>query len=136
MCEQAHLVPPLIAGIPAAADRSRGRRALLLMAILTVPLAARFGRWVGIPRAAPGLENAKPLLDPNSAAWWELALLPEVGAGLAQAITTYRAAAASQLPSSAIPVFAAPVDLEAVPGIGPATRQAVSPYLAFPQGSG
>ncbi len=106
------------------------------MAILTVPLAARFGRWVGMPYAAPALENATPLLDPNSAAWWELALLPEVGTGLAQAITTYRAAAASQLPSTAIPVFTAPADLEAVPGIGPATRQVVSPHLAFPQSSG
>lgn len=120
-------------GAAVTAPRSAGWRAILLLATFTLPLAAR------LPRLSPTSETThreKPAvlhLDPNSAAWWELALLPEIGTGLAQAITAYRAEATSKLASPSGVVFAQPADLEEVPGIGPATRQAIAPYLAFPE---
>ncbi|MCC7292695.1 MAG: hypothetical protein IT449_11610 [Phycisphaerales bacterium] len=102
------------------------------MAILALPLAARLPRLLIDFGARPARQATGIRLNPNSAAWWELALLPEIGTGLAQAIKTYREGASGELAIPSADVFSQPADLDAVPGIGPATSSAITAYLAFP----
>lgn len=65
-------------------------------------------------------------VDPNTAPWWELTALPDIGEGTARKIVEYREAHADRSP-----VFRRPDDLEPVPGIGPKTIRRISPYLRF-----
>ena len=81
-------------------------------------------------RFALAAKPSEPLLpavnaiDPNTAPWWELTALPDIGEGTARKIVEYREAHANRSP-----VFRRPDDLEPVPGIGPKTIQRISPYL-------
>jgi hypothetical protein len=84
------------------------------------------------PRNLPPLPPARTTLDPNTAPWWELAALPEVGESTAKEIVAYRQAHAKNEgghPDS--PVFRRLLDLDAVRGIGPKTLQRIGPYLRF-----
>jgi len=65
-------------------------------------------------------------LNPNTAPWWELMVLPDIGETSAHKIVDYRLAHADEMP-----VFNGPADLEPVPGIGPKTIQRIAPYLRF-----
>ena len=65
-------------------------------------------------------------IDPNTAPWWELTALPDIGEGTARKIVEYREAHADRSP-----VFRRPDDLEPVPGIGPKTIERISPHLRF-----
>lgn len=79
-----------------------------------------------MPRAAPVSASQLQLrLDPNTATRAELDLLPRIGATLAQNIIAYREAAPEQ------PAFRRAEDLDRVRRIGPATVEALRPYLRF-----
>jgi len=65
-------------------------------------------------------------INPNTAPWWELMVLPDTGETTARKIVDYRLVHADQTP-----VFNCPADLEPVPGIGPKTIQRIGPYLRF-----
>ena len=65
-------------------------------------------------------------INPNTAPWWELMVLPDIGETTARKIVEYREAHADQLP-----VFNCSADLEPVPGIGPKSIQRISPHLRF-----
>ena len=65
-------------------------------------------------------------IDPNTAPWWELTALPDIGEGTARKIVEYREAHADRSP-----VFRRPDDLEPVPGIGPKTIERISSHLRF-----
>jgi len=79
----------------------------------------------GSPTAPP---NVVSKLDPNTATWWELSLLPQIGAGRAKQIVEYRESG----DSVDHPAFVRPADLNRVQGIGPKTVQRIAPYLRFP----
>lgn len=95
---------------------------------------------------AASLATAQTKIDPNSAPWWELSLLPQIGDSLAREIERHRAAAISNLaepinvPSaqrgtadgSPTIVFGSAADLDKVRGIGPKTVQRLAPHLRFP----
>lgn len=75
-------------------------------------------------------------IDPNQADWMELTRLPRIGEMLAKRIVAYRDAQQKMAPDGsgrlvAQPVFRAPADLEAVPGIGPKTVERMAPLLKF-----
>jgi DNA uptake protein ComE-like DNA-binding protein len=65
-------------------------------------------------------------VNPNTAPWWELMVLPDVGESTARRIVEYREAHADQTP-----VFRRAADLEPVPDIGPKTLARIAPYLRF-----
>ena len=75
-------------------------------------------------------------IDPNTAAWWELAELPGIGEVKGRAIVAYReqfrqAALAENPRADPPPAFQKPEDLDAVKGIGPATIEKMRPMLVF-----
>ena len=72
------------------------------------------------------LPPAVNAIDPNTAPWWELTALPDIGEGTARKIVEYREAHADRSP-----VFRRPDDLEPVPGIGPKTIERISSHLRF-----
>lgn len=78
------------------------------------------------------LSSASARLDPNSAPWWELTVLPEVGPSLARRIVDYRDEyLAKGNTSAAVPAFRSVDDLDAVKGIGPKTIARLSTHLQF-----
>jgi competence ComEA-like helix-hairpin-helix protein len=66
-------------------------------------------------------------LNPNTATAAELELLPRIGPTLARNIVAYRTAADEQ------PAFRQAEDLDRVSRIGPATVEALRPFLRFPE---
>lgn len=68
-------------------------------------------------------------LDPNSATWQELSVLPQIGETRARAIVAHRERDLAQGRAIA---FAREEDLFRVKGIGAATVATLRPYLAFP----
>jgi len=77
-------------------------------------------------------------IDPNSAPWYELASLPQLGRVLAKRIVTYRESmqpGSSELDGISLPanrrVFDSPVALLHIHGIGPQTVAKIAPYLRF-----
>lgn len=69
-------------------------------------------------------------IDPNTASWPELALLPGLGEHLARQIIVYREAQESEV------VFCSAKDLTGVHRIGPITAAKLLPYLQFPSACG
>ena len=70
-------------------------------------------------------------IDPNTAEWFEFALLPGIGETLSRRIVSAREDARSDVESGR-PVFELPGDLMRVRGIGGKTIQRISPFLNFP----
>ena len=66
-------------------------------------------------------------LDPNTATWWELTVIPGIGETTAHRIVSFRS---DHGDASGIP-FRSPADLESVHGIGPKTVVRMAPYLTF-----
>lgn len=95
-------------------------------ALLVVHAAYALAQWRG--PACPPVSPAQLQLriDPNRATAAELDLLPRIGPKIGAAIIAYREAAAVQ------PAFRTPEDLDRVKRIGPATVEALRPYLCFP----
>ncbi len=68
-------------------------------------------------------------INPNDASCASLARLPRIGPVRARAIVSYRSRFAEK--NGARPVFGRAEDLQEVTGIGPATVEAVRPWLSF-----
>ena len=111
---------------PTSAAGDVGRFVALSGLIWLVAAAAAF-RTVDF--SDPRLGAAKPIsaLDPNSAPWWEMSMLPLIGDALARRIEEFR----RDVPVGGGPTFARVADLDAVRGIGPKTIQRIAPYLCF-----
>ena len=88
-------------------------------------------------RAADAAHPATPpptspdTVDPNTAPWWELTALPEIGEGTAREIIAYRSAGLSAGETFQPRRFNRASDLERVRGIGPKTVERIAPYLRF-----
>jgi hypothetical protein len=80
-------------------------------------------------------------IDPNTAEWQELSLLPGLSKTVSEQIVAYRQARQSewrrrhldQSLDQTPPVFVKPEDLLPVKGIGPRTLEKIRPYLRLPQ---
>jgi len=121
-------------------EQTDSRPALLLAfwVLVLLPAGARTLRTVPLADAAAAGHNPTPaaeslLIDPNTAEWWELTVIPGVGKVRAKAIVAYRTEArrTRNLPPDA-PVFTSAANLQAVKGIGPKTAAKAEPYLTFP----
>lgn len=75
-------------------------------------------------QATPRVGHAVRGVDPNTAEWADLALLPDIGEQTARAIIEYRSVVARC-------AFRRPQDLLPVKGIGPKTVEAIAPHLRF-----
>jgi len=103
---------------------------LILWAMGVVP-AWRAGAITQAPAPPP---PALSTIDPNSAPWWELTVLPGIGEQRARAIVAFREAA--QEPGTAKAVFRSAEDLAQVRGIGPRTVERIKPHLRFAEKNG
>lgn len=112
------------------------RRSVICMALL-LPVVVCSAIDIAV---APGASFTPPPalrgVDPNTAPWWELAALPQIGQAKAVAVTRYRQQERKRrdAPSEYAPppVFLAPEDLEAVRGIGPRTALRLADHLRLP----
>ena len=127
--------PPTPCGLPAPSGvryRHHNDRAIPLMAMLGLALAAIAGAELLTPNPASARGELLRGLNPNTAHWWELVALPEIGPTLAGEITRYRDAVRSQSTNPlAGPVFRTATDLAKVRGIGPKTVARIAPHLRF-----
>jgi DNA uptake protein ComE-like DNA-binding protein len=82
------------------------------------------------PPAGANAEHLATRVDPNTADWATLAILPQLGEKRAKAIVAFREAHEKANPGT--PAFAKEQDLLQVPGIGAATIETLRPHLAFP----
>ncbi len=111
--------PPLIRSRIDVGDRMR---------VIAVALALLGG--VLAIRSLVAMRSVSPIdpplrgVDPNTASWSDLALLPEIGEQTARAIIAYR----EQRDGC---VFHRAEDLLDVKGIGPKTLEAITPHLRF-----
>jgi competence protein ComEA len=80
------------------------------------------------PRAAR-YDDLADRLDPNTATWRELAVLPAIGERRAKDIIAYREEFIARRGGRV--AFAKPEDLLQIKGIGPAMVQTLRPYLTF-----
>lgn len=85
------------------------------------PLPAQGSRAAELPQG----------LDPNTAPWEQLSLLPGLGESKAKAIVDFRTQFQSDHPGEA--AFKTLDDLMQIKGIGPATVENLSPYLRLPE---
>ena len=71
-------------------------------------------------------------IDPNTAEWWELTVIPGIGEVTAKKIIAFREAQRRErnLPPDT-PVFQSAADLQLVKGIGPKKSKAAEPYVTF-----
>ncbi len=92
---------------------------LAAIALWWVAQGGASGRLIDIDRAPP--QSYVFEVDVNQADWPELALLPEIGVTLAQAIVRHRETHGP---------FQSVDDLQQVDGIGPATLRRMRPHLA------
>ena len=118
----APLTPDIIRFTPARTFDSVVTSLLVLGSILLVAAL----RYVGTTKPTSPPPPSLASINPNTAPWWELMVLPDIGETTARKIVEYRGADARRKP-----IFHKPADLEPVPGIGPKTIQRISPYLWF-----
>ena len=117
--------------VPSVLNGAEHQRVSALLGVLLI--VAGFGTigTVDAPVAlgvASSAESVGLRLDPNSAPWWELTVIPGVGEITARRIVSFRSenGVAGDRP------FRRPADLQAVHGIGPKTAARLTPYLVFP----
>lgn len=80
------------------------------------------------PTVGSSIKSIGLRIDPNSAPWWELTIIPGVGQVTAHRIVSFR----SENGGAVDGPFRHPADLQAVHGIGPKTSARIAPYLVFP----
>jgi len=94
----------------------------------------RVERTEGLSPAAIARDSpVRTTLDPNVAAWHELAHLPNIGPTLARRIVAYRTTAGRDAEGGPGAVFQTPSDLQQVRGIGPRTLARIGGFLHFPE---
>lgn len=108
--------------------RSANTVALMVMLWLTI---AGVALWAPVDGRDTPPPAARTCIDPNTAPWWELSLLPRVGYATAQAVIDHRASLATDEQKHG-PSFKTANDLQAVRGIGPKTAQRIRPFLCLP----
>ena len=89
-------------------------------------------QYIPKPQPPKGLRASElqAKLDPNTADWQTLALIPNLGESRAKQIAAYRDEFRSTRPDK-IP-FQSPDDLLKVKTIGVSTVEQITPYLSFP----
>jgi DNA uptake protein ComE-like DNA-binding protein len=103
---------------------------LLLLPILVIGLIAPLRATL----AAGPPPSIRSSVDPNTAPWYELTVLPRIGEEMARRIVRYRESVADGAPAGGdARVFGGAADLANVRGIGPVTLQRIGPYLHFKQ---
>lgn len=130
--------PPPAEPLPVTACNAAQRRytnSICAPAVIAVVLAAWLTASTSVrtatPRAAHAGSSAAALqdrIDPNTAPWWELTALPQIGPTIAQRIVAFREDHAAH---AASPAFACLADLDRVRGIGPKTLARIGPFLRF-----
>jgi competence protein ComEA len=111
------------------------RRVLLvLLTTLLVALTVRYAlnpSYVSDPQPErpPRLDELADRIDPNTADWPTLAVLPGIGEKRAKDIIAYREEARRYTPGV---VFARREDMLKVKGIGLTMLEGMAPYLSFP----
>lgn len=121
-----------------APDSKTRQTSLLLCLLLGLVLAFGFYRYATtVPHLtaearATGATTTPLKVNPNTAPWWELTVLPGVGEVTAKKIVDYRDTRRRELalPDHA-PVFRSAADLKQVKGIGPKKSAGMEPYLVF-----
>lgn len=101
---------------------------LLGLCVAAIPTGAdrpRAGDTAGSQRSTSAVLAIG--VDPNSAAWYELAQLPGIGESLGRRIEEYRRR--HERADSENPVFRRVADLDAVNGIGQKTLARIGPLL-------
>ncbi len=116
--------------MPAADQPVRSANTVALMVVLWLAIVV-VALWAPVDGRESPLPAARTCIDPNTAPWWELSLLPRVGYATAQAVIDHRAslAADERKPGAA---FKTANDLQVVRGIGPKTAQRIRPFLCLP----
>ncbi len=116
---------------------SRSQRIALAVLALSLVILAGMRYWMNPlditdPQNAPGTRAGElaSRLDPNTADWPSLAVIPGMGEKRARGIVEYRTQFLVQHPDQK--AFSCPDDLQAVKGIGPATVSNIEKYLLFP----
>ena len=115
-------------GLPLRAEGKSYDPVATSIVVLGLILGFASLRFALAAKPSEPLTPAVNAIDPNTAPWWELTALPDIGEGTARKIVEYREAHADRSP-----VFRRADDLEPVPGIGPKTIRRISPYLRFNQ---
>lgn len=114
-----------------AAGALIARRTVALLVLVVLAAVVFAANLLIVTRQSPSPIRPRFGVDPNTARWFELATLPRVGRSTADRIIAFRETRAPALdPGRA--VFQSPVDLDAVPGIGPKTVTRLAPHLRFP----
>jgi DNA uptake protein ComE-like DNA-binding protein len=119
----------------AQGQSSPARRAVRRNAVLFIALLGPVIAWSGWSTwNAPAVHRtanppAQTTIDPNTAQWWELTVIPGIGPALARRIIEYRESPAAGAPDGR--AFHRPEDLQQVHGIGPRTVEKMTPYLSF-----
>lgn len=105
------------------------------IAVGLVTIAALLAAWQSVGAWRSDARDAKLIagVDPNTAGWAELALLPGLGESVAKRIVAYREARRGQL-AAGVPVFQKPADLLPVNGIGERMLKKIEGSLRFPNG--
>jgi competence protein ComEA len=98
---------------------SQLRGAVVLTAMVGVFVAGRFAVHQSPERSSVPLTAA---INPNTAGLQELAALPGIGQTRARALVAYRQTHGR---------FSRLEDLDAIPGIGPATLERLAPHVTF-----
>ncbi len=120
--------------VPPEVGRRRALAAIACLVFAIAMLAISLTRFA-LPPGAQTIDGPTELrvrngVDPNTAAWYEIAQLPGVGEGLARRIVQFR-----QRPieggRSTDRRFRTASDLTAVKGLGRATAARLRPYLRF-----
>jgi len=109
-----------------AASTSRVEPVVAILAVLALGMGTAIWRIHSSGDVSAPLPALETRVNPNTAPWWELMALPEIGESTARKIVDYR-----ELHADRMPVFRSPADLEPVPDIGPKTIQRIAPYLRF-----
>jgi len=99
---------------------------VMSLMVLGLVFAITAMRDVGTTEPTGPAPPALATINPNTAPWWEMMVLPDIGETTACKIVEYRDAQ-----GRGNPIFHMPADLEAVSGIGPKTARRITPYLRF-----
>lgn len=121
-------------------EANKLRRLHLIAAVGLLPLAVmaivHYAVTMPIEKLVAGTDGDSPLigrLDPNTAPWWELTVLPGIGETRAKMIVEHRARVRTQRGDTTAIVFRCANDLQVIKGIGPKTAARAAPHLTFPQ---
>ena len=120
-------VSPSAARPSAAYDPCISVVAFLWLAMLAAALPS-----LAIGNDAVSPAPARVTIDPNTAPWWELTVLPRIGESTARKIVRYRESVRRISPDGdEVVAFGCAADLARVRGIGPKTLLRIGRYLDF-----